>query len=188
MTADDFRTLYDQTARGLLAYLLRRAQNSEDAADCLAETFLIAWNKRDQIPSDESQASRWLFGVARNVLRRDRAVDDKVTAATAALARELQDRNSSAPADDPVTLALKQLSPIDREIIEMLAWDQLAPREVATILDLSPNVVRIRAHRARLKLRQQLEHLGPVRGVPRAAMSPAASGGRTVEPVNEEDF
>jgi hypothetical protein len=25
-------------------------------------------------------------------------------------------------------------------------------------------------------------------GIPRAAMSPAASGGRTVEPVSEEDF
>jgi hypothetical protein len=25
-------------------------------------------------------------------------------------------------------------------------------------------------------------------GIPRAAMSPAASGGRTVEPVTEEDF
>jgi hypothetical protein len=31
-----------------------------------------------------------------------------------------------------------------------------------------------------------LAHLA--QGIPRAAMSPAASGGRTVEPVTEEDF
>ena len=59
--------------------------------------------------------------------------------------------------DDPGMAALKLLSPIDREIIEMLAWDQLTPREVALILQLSPNVVRIRAHRARLKLREHLQ-------------------------------
>jgi RNA polymerase sigma-70 factor, ECF subfamily len=38
----------------------------------------------------------------------------------------------------------------------MLAWDQLAPREVAAILELSPNAIRIRAHRARVKLREEL--------------------------------
>jgi DNA-directed RNA polymerase specialized sigma24 family protein len=38
----------------------------------------------------------------------------------------------------------------------MLSWDQLAPREVAAILELSANVVRIRAHRARIKLREAL--------------------------------
>jgi hypothetical protein len=30
--------------------------------------------------------------------------------------------------------------------------------------------------------------LDVAQGIPRAAMSPAASGGRTVEPVTEEDF
>lgn len=156
MTADDFRALYDQTAHDLLKFLMRRAPTPEDAADCLAETFLIAWSKRGQIPADHGQARPWLFGVARNVLKRDRAMGNKASAAVAALARDLQGNPQPAPADDVVTLALGQLSRLDREIIEMLAWDQLAPREVAVILEISPNVVRIRAHRARRKLREQL--------------------------------
>jgi RNA polymerase sigma-70 factor (ECF subfamily) len=163
VNAENFSALYDQTARDLLAYLLRRAQNPEDAADCLAETFLIAWTKRDQIPSDQSQARPWLFGVARNVVRRGRELDNSTSEAVAALARELRDIQTPVPTDDPIGLALGLLSPIDREIIEMLAWDGLAPREVAAILDLSPNVVRIRAHRARLKLREQLRSQDPVR-------------------------
>jgi RNA polymerase sigma factor (sigma-70 family) len=161
VTADDFRALYDQIAHDLLNFLLRRASTPEGAADCLAETFLIAWSKRDQIPADHSQARPWLFGVARNVLKRDRALDNKASAAVEALARDLQGSSRLVPDDDLVTLALGQLSRLDREIIEMLAWDQLAPREVAAILEISPNVVRIRAHRARRKLREQLQLSAP---------------------------
>jgi RNA polymerase sigma factor (sigma-70 family) len=161
VTADDFRALYDQTAHDLLKFLLRRAPAPEDAADCLAETFLIAWSKRNQVPSDHNQARPWLFGVARNVLKRDRSLDSKASAAVEALARDLQGSSRPVPADDVVTLALAQLSRLDREIIEMLAWDQLAPREVAAILEISPNVVRIRAHRARRKLREQLPVSAP---------------------------
>lgn len=162
MNAEAFSALYDETARDLLAYLLRRTANVEDATDCLAETFLIAWDKRGKLPSHPDQARPWLFGVARNVLRRGREHESRASTATAELARELHGAQRPIPDDDPVSEALRQLSPIDREIIEALAWDQLAPREVAAILGLSPNAVRVRAHRARLKLREQLRSQDPV--------------------------
>ena len=156
MNAEQFGSLYDHTVRDLLGYLLRRSASSDDAADRLAETFLIAWDKRDQMPTGEGQARPWLFGVARNVLRREREVNQRASPAITELARELVATRGAIPAGAPITHALAQLSPLDREIIEMLAWDQLTPREVAAILDLSPNVVRIRSHRARLKLREHL--------------------------------
>lgn len=156
-----FNALYDATAADLLAFLLRRTQTPEDAADCLAETFLVAWDKRDRLPSELDQARPWLFGVARNVLRRGQKRDSRASLAQAELARVLHGTQRQLPEDDPVSAALQQLSPIDREIIEMLAWDQLAPREIATILELSPNAIRIRAHRARLKLREELRAKEP---------------------------
>jgi RNA polymerase sigma factor (sigma-70 family) len=151
-----FSALYDATAADLLKFLLRRAQTPEDAADCLAETFMIAWNKRNHLPSRIDEARPWLFGVARNVLRRERTRDNRASATKTELARELEGVQRQIAEGDPVSTALQQLSPLDREIIEMLAWDQLAPRDIAAILGLSPNVVRIRAHRARRKLRDQL--------------------------------
>ena len=156
MNAEQFRSLHDRTARDLLGYLLRRALSAEDAADCLAETFLIAWAKRNEIPLSEERARPWLFGVARNVLRRDRELKQRASSVVIELSRELAHNVAVARTSGPVTHALEQLSPLDREIIEMLAWDKLSPREVATILDLTPNVVRIRSHRARLRLRQHL--------------------------------
>jgi RNA polymerase sigma factor (sigma-70 family) len=158
-----FSALYEASAADLLKFLLRRTPTPEDAANCLAETFLIAWNKRDQLPRQLEQVRPWLFGVARNVLRRDRKRDARASAAKAELARELSGVQRQIPEGDPVGAALQQLSPVDREIIEMLVWDQLAPREVAAILELSPNVVRIRAHRARHKLREELTPLSATR-------------------------
>jgi RNA polymerase sigma-70 factor (ECF subfamily) len=148
--------LYDHNAKDILTYLLRRAATPEDAADCLAETFLIAWNKQDQIPAD---VRPWLFGVARNVLRRGHERDDRAQAAAAALARDLRDagvESTPPPLAGSVITALENLSVIDREIVTLIAWDSLTPREVAKVLGLSPNVVRVRADRARTKLRRQL--------------------------------
>jgi RNA polymerase sigma-70 factor (ECF subfamily) len=38
-----FDALYAANRRDLLAFLLRRASTPEEAADLLAQTFLIAW-------------------------------------------------------------------------------------------------------------------------------------------------
>jgi DNA-directed RNA polymerase specialized sigma24 family protein len=69
--AAGFSALYHATHLDLLAFLLRRTPTAEDAPDCLAETYLIAWEKRERIPEGDG-ARPWLFGVARNVMRRGR--------------------------------------------------------------------------------------------------------------------
>jgi DNA-directed RNA polymerase specialized sigma24 family protein len=38
----------------------------------------------------------------------------------------------------------------------MISWDGLTPRQIGQILGISPNVVRVRAHRARATLRSWL--------------------------------
>lgn len=78
-------------------------------------TVLIAWDKRDKLPSHLNQARPWLFGVARNVLRRGREEGTRASAITAELARELHGAQRPIPDDDRVGEALRQLSPIDRD-------------------------------------------------------------------------
>jgi RNA polymerase sigma factor (sigma-70 family) len=158
--AETFSELYRRTQVDVLAFLLRRCSSAEDAADCLAETYLLAWKKRDQMPSG-AETRPWLFGVARNVIRRGNELRDRTTAAASALAAEVERSGTVCPAPDiaepdPVMAAIDQLSELDREIITMLIWDDLAPREVAAVLGLTPNVVRVRAHRARAKLKATL--------------------------------
>ncbi len=150
---EQFTRLYAETSRDLLAFLLRRCATAEDAADCLADTYRIAWEKRNRTPPGE-EARAWLFGIARNVSRRERSSQERAAATSRELALAAERSNpTTSPEDSAVTAALSELSPVDQEIITMLSWDGLAPREVASILGLSPNAVRIRAHRARTRLR-----------------------------------
>jgi RNA polymerase sigma-70 factor (ECF subfamily) len=166
-----FEALYQSTRADLLAYLRRRAPGPEDAADALAETYLIAWDKLDVIPRGD-QARLWLFGVARHVnlrgVRRRRVGDELV----ARLAGELRTADAEFRLEDTkhqrLRDALAELPERDREILTLTAWEELTPREIATVLGGSANAVRIRLHRARSRLVKQLESAPPA-GDPCAA-------------------
>ena len=73
---DRFEQLYREDSRGVLAYLARRTARPEDAADLLAEVYLIAWRRIATVPRGDT-GRLWLYGVARRVLanyrRRGRA-------------------------------------------------------------------------------------------------------------------
>jgi hypothetical protein len=60
--------LVEANAADLLAYLERRTDSAEDAADLLGETLVVAWRRIGDLPADDEQARLWLFGTARNVL------------------------------------------------------------------------------------------------------------------------
>lgn len=155
-----FAALYTETNADVLAFLLRRCSTPEDAADCLAETYLVAWEKRKQIPAG-AEARLWLFGIARNMMRRGHERHRRLATAAQSLAEELRSTAKRRPDLTPdesewITAALSQLSALDQEIITMISWDGLTPREIGHILGVSANVVRVRAHRARARLRSLL--------------------------------
>src|ERR1700742_4925070 len=63
--------LYAEHGRDVLAYALRRAPTAEDAADAVAETFLVAWRAAADVPAGP-EARLWLYGVARRALANQR--------------------------------------------------------------------------------------------------------------------
>lgn len=154
---DRFRRVYADTFAPLLAYALRRVGQPEDAADVVAETFLVAWRRGADLPAGD-EARLWLYGVARRVLanhhrggvRRER------------LGERLRRRLPAAVAADPggevaerlaVRAALAALNELDREVLTLTVWDGLPPRDVAVVLGVSPEAVRTRLSRARTRLR-----------------------------------
>jgi RNA polymerase sigma-70 factor (ECF subfamily) len=155
-----FEQLYRATRTDLLRYLLRRCGDAEEAADLLAETYMTAWRRLDAIPAGE-RARLWLFGVARNLLlrsvRRQRVADVLVERLAAELRRVQAPAGPSGPhGRDAVTRALAALPEQDREILMLTAWEGLAPREIARVMGTSANVVRIRLHRARARVKKDL--------------------------------
>ncbi|HEU5469134.1 MAG TPA: RNA polymerase sigma factor [Actinophytocola sp.] len=66
--ADALARLYDAHARDLYRYLARRLDPST-ADDLVAQTFLVAWERRRRYRPDRASARAWLYGIATNLLR-----------------------------------------------------------------------------------------------------------------------
>jgi RNA polymerase sigma factor (sigma-70 family) len=153
-----FNDLYAYCHPAVLGYVLRRCVSPEDAADAIAETFLIAWRRLDEIPAGEDRRL-WLYGVARRVLANQRRGDRRRFALTQRLTAELAEtpgppEPSGALAE--LAAAFKHLSETDREILALEGWEGLDAGQVAAVLGCSRNAARIRLHRARRRLEQQL--------------------------------
>lgn len=160
-----FRRLFNDTRHDLLAYAVRRTNRPEDAADVVAETYLIAWRKLNSLPTG-GEARLWLFGVARNVVLRGASREHALQTLVDRLALGLHDMRSTTELADgqlPPRLraALEGLPVQQREVLLLTAWEGLTPREVAAVTGAPVNLVRVRLHRARSRLRRELAEAKP---------------------------
>ena len=153
-----FEELYAAHKVPLLGYALRRTDNTDDAADVLAETFLTAWRRLDEIPQG-SQARLWLYGTARRVLANQRRGERRRLALAnrlkADLAVSYQPPEQVGELAD-IAAALRKIPESDRELLALSAWEGLDAGQIATVLGCSRNAARIRLHRARRRFAAQL--------------------------------
>jgi Sigma-70, region 4 len=66
----------------------------------------------------------------------------------------------------------------DREAITLIAWEGLRPAEAATVLGQSPAAFRVRLHRAKRRLRRELDRAG--QADPRPQTPVRSEGDRTM--------
>jgi RNA polymerase sigma factor (sigma-70 family) len=62
---------------------------------------------------------------------------------------------------EAVQSALARVPARDREMLTLTAWEGLTPEQIARVTGLSANVVRVRLHRARSRLRRELDRPRP---------------------------
>jgi RNA polymerase sigma-70 factor (ECF subfamily) len=154
-----FAALFERTHQPLLAYAVRRVAYPADAADVVAETFLVAWRRLDDVPAGE-EARPWLFGVARRVLANLYRTERRRGALTERLRESLSEVVGHTEVDlSPVEVAMAGLGDDDRELLRLVAWEELARDEIAIVLGVSRATVRVRLHRARQRLLRQMEVL-----------------------------
>jgi RNA polymerase sigma-70 factor (ECF subfamily) len=146
------------------SYARRRAPESM-VDDVVAETFLVAWRRIDDLPDD---VRPWLLGVARKTLstqlrsaRRRSSLVEKLSAAELPAAFSQVDGP-----DTGLAGALQRLSATDQEVLALAAWEDLRPREAAVVLGVSPAWYRVRLHRAKRRLLRELEESASPAGQP----------------------
>ncbi|WP_168221175.1 RNA polymerase sigma factor [Actinomadura sp. WMMA1423] len=157
----EFTRLWDAHYDDVLRYAARRTDH-DTARDIAAETFLVAWRRRDDIPPD--RPFPWLLNVARNVLANEMRSRRRRTR----LWNRLRGDGPHAPAADEasglaeggrITAALGRLPARDREVLQLVGWDGLDAQAAATAAGCSVKTFSVRLHRARRRLTAALAEI-----------------------------
>ncbi len=152
-----FDVLYQTNHARISSYALRRA-STEDAAEVVAETFLIAWRRLADVPKGD-EARLWLYGTARRVLANQRRSEQRRSNLRIRLGlerppqpRELFEREGV----DRTWQALARLPRRQQDLLGLIAWEELSVPELAKALGCSENAAKLRVHRAKHRLRSQI--------------------------------
>jgi RNA polymerase sigma factor (sigma-70 family) len=154
-----FDALFEAYHSDVVSYCRWRAGSASDAQDAVAEVFLTAWRRLDDVPRGDA-ARVWLYATARRVLANQRRSSRRRAALSERMALTA---SCDGPAEDPeeplVHEALRRLGPLDREVLLLSEWEGLSPAQIASVLQCPKVTARGRLHRARRRFRSIFEEL-----------------------------
>jgi RNA polymerase sigma-70 factor (ECF subfamily) len=156
-----FSTLYDELAPRLYRFAARRLQSLAAAEDVVQQTFLHIHSARDRFTRGAAVLP-WAYAIARRLsvdffrrhgreeLRANPVAEGSEPSSDAA-ADELMHRMRSEAA---LRAELERLPRALREAFELLKVEGLSVAECAEVLGITRGMVKIRAHRATVALRE----------------------------------
>jgi RNA polymerase sigma factor (sigma-70 family) len=158
-----FAPIFERHAVAVHAFLARRSC-AELADDLLSEVFAIAFDGRRRYDGSHASARPWLYGIAHNLLRARLRTDRR----RRGLLHRVPVESSTHPWDDvdrrldahgpgvQAAAALANLPAGERDVVQLVAWEDLKLTEVAVILQIPVGTARSRLHRARAALKAAL--------------------------------
>lgn len=170
---DVFAVLYDRYFGEIHRYAAGRL-GTQIADDLAAETFLVAFRKRQSFDPARGAVRPWLYGIATNLLAQYRRSETRrLEAFQRAPADDVADgghedrvtaRVAAAGAQGRLATALGRLPDGDRDVLLLVALAELSYEEVAQTLDIPFGTVGSRLNRVRRKLRAALGGVNPMIG------------------------
>jgi RNA polymerase sigma factor (sigma-70 family) len=158
---EQFAALFDRHAPLIHRYAARRI-GREAADDLVADTFLAAFGKRRRYDSRFTDARPWLYGIATNLIGQHRREEIRQYRIRQAAIPDLDLPGHAERVVADVTArstrellnaALAGLPEGDRDVLVLIAWEQLTYDEAARALEIPVGTVRSRLNRARTRLR-----------------------------------
>jgi len=132
---------------------------SAEVDDIVSDVFVVAWRRFADVPEDWARG--WLIGVARNVVRsRNRRMRRAINFVEQLVdlrpdnATSLEGENIAIEDLEVLKAAFATLRDGDQEILLLAGTYDMPTQEIAIALDIKPNAVGVRLHRARARLRK----------------------------------
>jgi RNA polymerase sigma-70 factor (ECF subfamily) len=153
-----FGEIYAACADVIFTFVRRRV-SADEAEDVVADVFLVAWRRREEIPAEPLP---WLLGVARRVLANHRRSDERADALVDRLRHEAEvgaATQSPSELDLQALRALGSLPKSDQEILLLAAWEGLNRGELAAVLGITAPTTTVRLFRAKRRFARALMRL-----------------------------
>lgn len=159
------RALVELIAEPVRRYLHRRT-DAATADDVLGDVLLVCWRRLDEVPPADADALPWAIVVARQCLANAQRAERRRTRLVGRIIAidpppvSADDDGPDGDGDrDPASLrvAMARLRRDDAEILRLWAWDELTTTQIAVVLGISANAASIRLHRAKARLKAELD-------------------------------
>jgi RNA polymerase sigma-70 factor (ECF subfamily) len=165
---EKFREVYTTYYEPILGYFARRTFDADSAFDLMHETFTVALDKLDELRgSTEAEGRAWLFGIAKYELyhwyaqgETDRRCREKLgferteqSDSERAFAEELAELDTRRP---EISARLALLSHEQAEAIRLRVIEERPYVEIAAILEITEQAVRLRVSRGLRRLARDL--------------------------------
>jgi RNA polymerase sigma factor (sigma-70 family) len=167
-----FRNLVEAHGTRLHRFIIKNIGNSTDAQDLAQQAFLEAVRSYETFKG-QSELSTWLYGIAMNLVRNhlSRAPHRRYEFTDESELAELESETLT-PAQaaeqaqhmQHLEAAMAELPESMRDILLMVAVDELSYEDAAALLTVPVGTVRSRLSRARSALRAKLASRGIVMG------------------------
>jgi RNA polymerase sigma factor (sigma-70 family) len=167
---DAVEVFYRRHVEAVFRFAARRSTRADDVADIVSATFVEVIRSAPRFDERRGSSRAWVLGIARNCLADDarartrrldllhrlgtspRLTDDE--------SDEVDHMIDAATAAAPLLAAMGRLTTKEREVLELVAFDQLRVSEAADVLGISAAGARVRLARARRRL---IDHAAPQR-------------------------
>jgi RNA polymerase sigma factor (sigma-70 family) len=147
--------LFAEHGQAVRAYALRRIDRST-ADDIVSEVFVVAFRRLEEVPDE---ALPWLLATARRVIANYRRAAGRREALTAQLSvLHPSGWRDEIAGERELLRALARLGERDREILLLVAWEDLDPASAAAAVGCSRATFAVRLHRARRRLALAMAH------------------------------
>lgn len=166
---DDFAEIVRRHQARVFAILHRYERDAQRVEDLAQETFVKAWRALDQYDGRaplEHWISRIAVRTALDHLRKEKRRRNEIglpelgeDALDWLRSGDEKNELDERAAAEVLGLAMRELSPVDRVVITMQEIEGRSVKEIAAAIGASGVAVRVRALRARAKLKQALEKL-----------------------------
>lgn len=155
-----FLVLFERHYEAIARYLARRLP-SDTAADLGSEVFASAFASRGRFDPSVGEPLAYLYGIAANLIRRQRRKEERMLRAYARAAGRGQVAEPDIEDTAAIAAVLLELRPEEREVLLLHAWADLDYEQIAAALGIPVGTVRSRLSRGRERLRAQFAVLPP---------------------------